>query len=150
MTLTKKEASSKQEHNIADALGWKVTSGSGARAFYLGDVSSDAWLGECKTHLGATPVLFYWSVWDKIVDEAASQFKRPVLFVDNGTQDLNTTWCMTNTILDYEGDVYTIPEKCIRERSVQINSTVDRHFVYQYPNKEIYFIPFNIFKEMIA
>lgn len=150
MTLTKKEASSKQEHNIADALGWKVTSGSGARAFYPGDVSSDAWLGECKTHLGATPVLFYWSVWNKIVDEAASQFKRPVLFVDNGTRDLNYTWCMVSTILDYDGEIYTIPEKCIRERSIQINSTIDRCVVYQYPGKEIYFIPFNIFKELVA
>ena len=95
-------------------------------------------------------MLFYWSVWHKIVDESASQFKRPVLFVDNGTQSLDMTWCMTNTILDYEGDVYTIPDKCLRVRSIQIDSTLDSHFVYQHPDKEIYFIPFNIFKEMIA
>ena len=150
MSLTKKEASRQQESNIAQALGWKVTAGSGARAFYMGDVSSTEWVGECKTHLSLTPVLFYWTVWNKIVDEAASVFKRPVLFVDNGTRDLSRTWCMVSTILDYSGDIAPLPDKCIRERSIQITSVVPRNCIYQYPGKGIYFIPFPIFKELVA
>lgn len=151
MSLTKKEASSKQEHRIAEALGWEVTSGSGSRAFYPGDVSSDMWLGECKTHISVQPAIFYFSVWDKICDEAASQFKRPVLFVDNGTQQLARTWCMTQTTLDYEGDIFEIPINKIRARSLNIDSaSFDRHFVYQVPGKEIYIMPFEIFQEHVS
>lgn len=148
--MTNKEASSLQEHRVASALNWQVTSGSGARAFYPGDIVSDAWLGECKTHVAITPVIFYWSVWNKINDEAASQFKRPVLFVDNGSQALNKTWCMTNTKLDYTGTVSLLPESCINAQSIRLNNKLDDRVVYQYPDKDIYFMSFNLFKELVV
>ena len=93
--MNKKEFSSKQEHAIADALGWKVVSGSGARIFHLGDVTSDLWLGECKTHTSSgNPITFNRGVWDKIRVEAMSVGKYPVLFVDDGSQKLDHTWCL--------------------------------------------------------
>lgn len=151
MSLTKKEASSKQEHRIAAALGWKVTSGSGARAFYPGDVSSDVWLGECKTHVDLSPVLFYFSVWEKICDEAASQFKRPVLFIDNGSQQLSKTWCILNTVLDYDGEVCDAPSTCINAHTVNVAAAFfDRHRVYRVPGKDLYIMPFEIFQEHIS
>ena len=87
--------SNKQEKLVADSLGWSVVSGSGARGLHPGDVQSEDWMGECKTH--ETPghkIVFYSSVWKKIVDEASSHFKFPVLFVDDGSQKIENTWCM--------------------------------------------------------
>ena len=87
--------SSKQENRLASILGWKVVKGSGSRNFHPGDVISDEWIGECKTH--KTPgqkISFYQSVWNKIVDEAAASHKFPVLFVDDGSQDPRNTWCL--------------------------------------------------------
>ena len=87
--------STKQENLIADYLGWKVVTGSGARAFHPGDVVSDQWLGECKTHTEPFSNLrFDFDVWTKISREAASQFKKPVLFVDDGSQTIERTWCL--------------------------------------------------------
>ena len=84
-----------QEKTIADFLGWSVVSGRGSRACMPGDVVSANWLGECKTH-GSTdrPIHFNANVWKKISDEAAARGKYPVLFVDDGSQDINKTWCM--------------------------------------------------------
>ena len=42
--------SERQEKYIANQLGWDVVTGSGARDCHPGDVKSDAYLGECKTH----------------------------------------------------------------------------------------------------
>lgn len=104
-----KTFSSKQEHLIADLLGWSVVTGSGSRNLYPGDVQSSEWLGECKTH--DTPghkIVFYSSVWKKIQDEAISKYKFPVLFVDDGSQTVRHTWVMykvlpavTCTKIDY-------------------------------------------------
>ena len=93
--MSTKDFSSVQEKNIADSLGWDVVSGSGSRHLSPGDVISDKWLGECKTHV--TPgqmIAFLESVWEKLQEEADSRFKFPVLFVDDGSQDLEKTWCM--------------------------------------------------------
>lgn len=87
--------SSKQEKMIADYLGWSVVTASGARAFLPGDVRSDNFLGECKTHMQRqSDIVIYKDVWRKISEEAISVFKRPVLFVDNGTQMIKNTWCI--------------------------------------------------------
>lgn len=84
-----------QETTIAKYLGWKVVSGSGARDCHPGDVKSDEWLGECKTHTQAgINIKFVYTVWKKICAEAESQFKVPVLFVDDGSQRLDKTWCL--------------------------------------------------------
>lgn len=87
--------SSRQEKRVADYLGWKVVSGSGARNCFPGDVQADEWLGECKTH--TTPghkLSFSYSVWKKISDEARSRFSSPAYFVDDGSQLLSSTWVM--------------------------------------------------------
>ena len=86
--------SNKQEKMIADLLGWTVVSGSGAAAGHPGDITCDDWLGECKTHISpGKQNVFYSDVWTKIVEEATSKFKYPVLFVDDGSQTSYNTWC---------------------------------------------------------
>lgn len=95
MLLTKKQASTKQEHQIADYLGWRVISASGARHLHPGDIESDKWLAECKTHTRPDhPIMFNYEVWKKIVDESASKFRYPVLMCDDGSQLIDRTWCM--------------------------------------------------------
>lgn len=42
--------SNKQEKKVAKAVGGKQTANSGATAFSKGDVRTDDWLLECKTH----------------------------------------------------------------------------------------------------
>lgn len=89
--------SSIQEKRLAAALGWQPVSGSGSRACRPGDIHSSTWLGECKTHTEPyNKIHFKFTVWNKIKDEAISQFKYPVLFVDDGSQLLSRTWCMTS------------------------------------------------------
>ena len=103
----KKDASSKQEHLIASYLGWSVVSGSGSRACRPGDIQSDQWLGECKTHTTPTSrYTFLQSVWDKLSDEAASRFKYAVLFVDDGTQKVEHTLCLLRFNTVCWADVY--------------------------------------------
>ena len=95
MVRNKKEASRIQETRIADALGWSVVSGSGSRHLNPGDVISENWMGECKTHVNhGHRIKFDLDVWIKIQQEAKSRFKYPVLFSDDGTQNLSHTWAM--------------------------------------------------------
>lgn len=97
--MNKKYYSTKQESLIANELGWECVVASGSRPGFLGDVYSDNWLGECKTHVNpGNKITFVFDVWNKIQDESASRFKYPVLFVDDGSQDIDKTWCMFNTI----------------------------------------------------
>lgn len=87
--------SSKQENMIASLLGWEVVVGSGAAACYPGDVISDMWLGECKTHVERGHKIFFdRKVWDKIKNEAYVKHRRPVLFTDDGSQLSKKTWCL--------------------------------------------------------
>lgn len=86
-----------QEHRVAEYLGWEVVVGSGATATRPGDIVSAQWLGECKTHIKqGNKVVFYRKHWDKIKKEATSKFKYPVLIVDDGTQDIEHTWCLVD------------------------------------------------------
>lgn len=87
--------SSKQENMIASYLGWKVVTGSGSRDCHPGDIVSDSWMCECKTHMEpGHKIVFLSSVWNKISEEASSKFKYPVLFVDDGSQKIENTWCL--------------------------------------------------------
>ena len=91
--LKSREASDLQEKRISKYLGWGQVSGSGARPTQPGDISGNDWLGECKTHV--TPyvkVKFQVNVWNKIADEAASKFKQPAYFTDDGSQLIEKTW----------------------------------------------------------
>ena len=95
LILATKDYSSKQEHRIADFLGWQCVVASGARSCHPGDIRSDSWLGECKTHVKPDHrIQFIYTEWRKICDEAMSKFRFPVLFVDDGSQKLDSTWCM--------------------------------------------------------
>lgn len=97
--MSYKDFSVKQENMIADSLGWHRVSGSGSRHTYPGDVESESWLGECKTHVEPSDrIIFKLNVWNKLFDEATSKFKYPVLFVDDGTQRQESTWCLLKTI----------------------------------------------------
>ena len=87
--------SNRQEIVISKYLGWSKVSGSGSRNFFPGDIISSQWVGECKTH--TTPkhkIIFNKKTWIKISNEAISKFKLPVLFVDDGSQKVDNTWCM--------------------------------------------------------
>ena len=93
--MATKDFSSKQENMIANLLGWEVVVGSGAAACYPGDIISDTWLGECKTHVERGHKIFFdRKVWDKIKNEAYVKHRRPVLFTDDGSQLANNTWCL--------------------------------------------------------
>jgi len=109
--MSTKDYSRKQEHLIADTLGWDVVSGSGSRHTYPGDISSSEWLGECKTHQKpGSKIKFNRDVWNKIVEEASSQFKYPVLFVDDGSQTVKNTWCMfPGSIRGIDSKMITLP-----------------------------------------
>lgn len=99
-----KSYSSVQEKMVANFLSWDVVSGSGAR-FKPGDVTSTRWLGECKTHVAKKgQIIFNKSVWQKIYNEAVSQLKSPVLFVDDGSLTIHNTWCMMSANLIPEPD----------------------------------------------
>lgn len=95
-----KSFSTIQESSIAKYLGWDIVPASGARSFHPGDIQSETWLGECKTHTTETSsILFDIKVWKKLAIEAMSLGKRPVLFVDNGTQRIDSTWVMFERVL---------------------------------------------------
>lgn len=110
MTVPTKVFSMKQEKAISDYLGWKTVSGSGARQV-PGDVISDSWLGECKTHTSPNhDIEFKMNVWEKLSKEAFSQFKSPVYFTDDGSQILSMTWAMIkdNVSHDYLDVLYPV------------------------------------------
>ena len=90
--MATKDFSTPQEQQIAEYLGWEVVKGSGAVACLPGDICSENWLGECKTHIKSSKVSFDWKWWSKIKDEAMTKFRMPALFTDDGTQRNNHTW----------------------------------------------------------
>lgn len=111
--------SCKQESSIADYLGWKVVPGSGARDFNPGDIISESHLGECKTHVSQTDkIKFFSSVWNKIQKEAESKMRCPVLFVDNGTQKIENTWCMLP-----KRYTHLLVMECVHEPECSLNRT---------------------------
>ena len=97
--MATKDFSSVQEKKVADALGWEVVTGSGARPVTPGDVKSDSWLGECKTHEEKGQKIFFdLAVWQKIQKEADATHRSPVLIADDGSQDLNNTWVVCRKV----------------------------------------------------
>ena len=106
--MTNKQASDKQEKMIADYLGWKQVSGSGARPNHPGDILGEEWMGECKTH--TTPnhkIIFKKSVWDKLCEESSSRFKFPAYFSDDGSQKYYNTWVVFNE-MQLPNDSYSV------------------------------------------
>lgn len=147
-----KKFSDKQEKLIASSLGWVQVSGSGSRPNLPGDVESDIYLGECKTH--TTPghsINFKFSVWDKIEEEAYSRFKKPVLFVDDGSQKLDHTYCMvklTGVSLD------DIPHGCdisdaSKHQSFTLPNNIDTVIFKRYSNLFM-ILPFDRFSQLLG
>ena len=160
--------SSRQEHKIAEELDWSVVSGSGARPHDPGDIISDDWLGECKTHTSECPVFFDIDVWAKINEESFSRHRSPVLFVDNGTQLTRNCWCICREnaldtdemiLVDYPFKIvkhiqfnhettYEILDSLCRECSSDYD--VDKiSFKLTWGRDSVLLMPFNTFKEMI-
>lgn len=120
--LTNKEASAKQEKMIADYLGWYIVPGSGSRHNYPGDIYSDEWLGECKTHLTETnKIAFHINHWNKICNEAISQFKTPVLFVDNGSRGIKYTLCLLKPNFEGIFKINNSPNIKINKSSITVS-----------------------------
>lgn len=153
--------SSKQEHMIAEYLGWDVVPASGARHFDKGDIISADFLGECKTHVSKTSrIRVDFDVMTKLESEAMSRSRKPVLFVDNGTQTVAGTWAVlpaTAISLDSEIPILTDSKFSTGTKSVSFlhkeSSLGDDlwMWVYRRPKgKEYYAImPLSIFRSMI-
>lgn len=106
MLLSNKHYSNKQESLVSTYLGWSKVSGSGSRNFHPGDVCSEQWLGECKTKTSiSNRIVFKFDDWDKLSEEAKSQFKYPVLFTDNGSQTAENTWCLIDVTSVFVGNL---------------------------------------------
>lgn len=95
--VNKKDFSSAQEQLVADYLGegFYAVSGSGKNPANPGDVTSEHFIIECKTHTTKDyKIIFRRQVWDKLKQEALSQRKTPVLITDDGTQTIEKTWVL--------------------------------------------------------
>lgn len=154
-TLSTKTYSDKQEKCIANALGWTQVSGSGARPTRPGDVISTEFLGECKTHVSkVTKLEFKYDVWLKIKDEAASQFKHPILFVDDGTQKLSKTWCMFDVLPGRDYTILDYPKKVTKNISFEpeliFNPNYDTPILFQVSKFNSYISTFYDFQELFG
>jgi hypothetical protein len=139
--------SSLQEKRIATHLGWVAVSASGARPFHPGDLKSCDWLAECKTHTSETDtIVITKSVWQKISTEAKSLMKKPVLFVDNGTQNLSDTWAIFPKRLYYGTKLQPI--------DLKISETDKKYtfkhgiFLREFSDRDV-FLPISVFSEVL-
>ena len=99
--------SSRQESMVASFLGWSIVTGSGSRPFHPGDVGDEYYLGECKTSEVETDrIKIMKSHWQKISNEAMGAHKIPVLFVDNGTQKPDGTFCVMRRLRNISAEIY--------------------------------------------
>lgn len=152
MSNSTKTYSCKQEALIAKSLGWFTVVASGARINHPGDVKSNEWLGECKTHVKfQDKIIFKSSVWKKLLDEAVSCFKHPVYFVDNGTQSLEHTWCLFIANMDIgDIDVKKFPNN-IQENIIFSDSQLP-HGLYsiRFNNQFLYISDFDTFRRLVV
>lgn len=112
--MSTKDFSSTQESRVAAYLGddFHVVAASGANPANPGDVVSDQFIIECKTHTTKDyKIIFNHKVWDKLKQEAISQRKTPVLVTDDGTQAIEKTWALM--------DVKMIPPNIKRYLAVE-------------------------------
>ena len=167
--LNTKMFSSLQENRVAKELGWETVSASGARPFNLGDICSENWLGECKTHTAdAKSIYFNRDVWEKIKSEATYHHRKSIIFTDDGTQSLDSTWCVCLSNSIEKNNIYTIPGKLYIKKNISFNhgkqmsdlksvkrSTPDMFrgcaFVYEltWLGDPVYLMPFASFKQIV-
>lgn len=99
--MSTKDFSSAQERAVSKFLGWNVVPASGGARFSTGDVVSDKFLGECKTHENAgSKVTFRQDVWRKICDESMVMSRNPVLICDDGSRSTRRTYCLVRSPAD--------------------------------------------------
>lgn len=99
--MSTKDYSNAQERMVADFLGWSRVPGSGAATCFAGDVVSDKFLGECKTHeTPGSKIVFRRDVWGKICEESMVSGRMPVLIADDGTQKASHTYCIVRMPVD--------------------------------------------------
>ena len=155
--MSTKDHSSLQESNIANYLGWRVVSGSGSRLCRPGDIISDDWLGECKTHVTSdNKLVFLMTVWNKIREEAVSQYKCPALFVDDGSKRIDKTWVMfsanVNPFMEF---VYNIVDHKIGaslrfDHYIMIDNFTSTELGIQFSSdKNIYLTTLSKFKQLL-
>jgi len=152
--MSTKYFSTKQETSVAKYLEWEVVSGSGARDTLPGDVISDEWLGECKTHMvPSETITFELGHWQKIKAEALAKFKNPVLICDNGTQETRNTWCMFSAdYFDLESYIVEHPSVSVRKNFKLKLKDFRRHIVYSfmYDDSQVGVAHISIFKELLG
>ena len=108
---TTKYYSNIQEAQVAEYLGLQVVVGSGSRCYNPGDIKSERYLCECKTHTKiVNKLIFKKEIWNKINSEAISKFKLPILITDDGSQKLNNTWCLIPySVIKFRSYIQSIP-----------------------------------------
>lgn len=169
MARSNKDFSNKQEAMIAKELGGHKIGGSGAAPCAPGDVRTDTWLIECKTH--TTPdhsIYFDLEVWQKISKEAMGTHRKPVLIVDDGSQTLEKTWCLcrannlnlghtmtTEFPVTIRKNVTCRHDKLMSKLKLQSKGFVFPNGFYtnagykvNWNNEEIVILPFEAFKEL--
>lgn len=161
--MSTKDFSNVQEKSVAKYLGWKVVTGSGAAACHPGDIESDEFLGECKTHTKpGHRLVFDHKVWNKLCEEAVFKHRWPVLVTDDGSQSIDKTWCMilplcvdaskleTAINLGADAAVLRLDEEELAH-SYRVFSSVHKIkvFSYRWGSCKVYLLPLTKFKEMI-
>lgn len=148
----KKKVSSVQETKIANFLQWRKVSGSGARSLYPGDIYSDEWLGECKTHIQYEKIAFHKSHWLKICEEANSKFLSPALFVDDGSIRLPyQTWVMFFNRFDVSAQPAGEGIKCNKSTIVISPDKLNKFVVYEVDStKHVCITSLQNFKKLLA
>lgn len=163
--MNTKDFSGIQEKAVANYLNWNRVSGSGARPFNKGDVYSDKWLGECKTHMKSSDsIVIYYSHLAKISNEAMFSNRKSVLIVDNGSQLLPCTWsCFySQAIMPLPKSTYCIKinnQLNVNDKTISFNHTKLRSlydtlvkkyihvvFVVTWQDKQICLCPISEFK----
>jgi hypothetical protein len=124
MTLSRnmKVYSDAQEKLVCNYLGWDQVTASGARPFYPGDVISECWLGECKTHeKHERRIAFHAATWEKIQTEAMSKMRQPLYVVDNGTQTIEGTWVLISEKFVTDYIVRKFGQKPVKSRTLSFD-----------------------------
>ena len=149
-----------QEKLVASMIDGKQVTGSGARPFHYGDVISDEWLVECKTHTEPGHNIYFGAdIWSKIQKEAIFHHRMPALVVDEGSQKSQNTWCLIHkhnvdwsTYSLYGTKNITTKNITLRNEDLQeLYSTLDYSQLYSFKwnNKEVVILPLERFSEMM-
>lgn len=158
--------SDKQEKLVASILNGNVVPGSGSRPTVPGDVKSENWLAECKTHVEPGHNIFFdLNVWKKISDEAMALHRLPVLVVDDGSQKERHTWCLCRSCNIYKGNLMIVPfpvtvRKNISCKEDKLNEALSQAkkwlgglyigacFEFSWNEEDICILPITTFKEV--